>query len=335
MQVAPGVFQFKVPMPPNPLIPNGGLRYTLVYALHSAASGWVIIDAGSDTDEGFQAFQAQLSEAGITPQEVGLIVITHGHPDHVGLARRVKELTGAPVAMHRLDAPGSGHDPSGKTVRDRTLFRGWMERYGVPPQEKDGDDHYRHGKRDQEPLEVDILLEGGEELLPGSQLWTVWTPGHTEGHLCVHDAARRLFFSGDHVLPTITPHVSLYPGESSNPLGQFVGALQALMELDVEMVHPAHEYSFPGLRNRVQEILDHHDHRLQEIIDQVTDHPKTPYEISAGITWNVAPWDQLHPTTKRMAVMETLAHLHHLMEERRLVSHEAEGALLYGLPSVN
>ena len=122
MQVAPGVFQFKVPMPPNPLIPNGGLRYTLVYALHTA-SEWVIIDAGSDTDEGFQAFQAQLSEAGITPQEVGLIVITHGHPDHVGLARRVKELTGAPVVMHKLDAPGSGHDPSGKAVRDRTLFR--------------------------------------------------------------------------------------------------------------------------------------------------------------------------------------------------------------------
>ena len=332
MQVAQGVFQFKVPMPPNPLIPNGRLRYTLVYALHTA-SGWVIIDAGSDTDEGFRAFQTQLSEAGITPQEVGIIIITHGHPDHVGLARRVKELTGAPVAMHKLDAPGSGHDPSGKTVRDRTLFRRWMERYGVPPQERGDDHNYRHRKRGRKPLEVDILLEGGEELLPGSQLWAVWTPGHTEGHLCVHDVSRRLFFSGDHVLPTITPHVSLYPGESSNPLGQFVSALKSLRELDVETVHPAHEYSFPDLRNRVQELLDHHDHRLQEILDQVTNHPKTPYQISAGITWNVAPWDLLHPTTKRMAVMETLAHLHYLMEEGRLILHEADGFLMYGLPA--
>ena len=98
------------------------------------------------------------------------------------------------------------------------------------------------------------------------------------------------------------------------------------------MVHPAPEYSFPGLRNRVDETLTHHDHRLREILSQVTARPKTAYEISAGITWNVAPWDQLHPTTRRMAVMETLAHLHHLMEEQRLVSHETDQALLYGLP---
>ena len=141
MQVAPRVFQFKVPMPANSLIPDGGLRYTLVYALSTPSSGWVVIDAGLNTDDGFQAFQDQLSEAGIPAGDVALILITHAHPDHAGLANRIKELTGAQVAMHRLDALES-HSSSDRWS-DRDSSRRLTEWYGFPSQ--DLDQAFHHG----------------------------------------------------------------------------------------------------------------------------------------------------------------------------------------------
>lgn len=112
MQVAPGVFQFKVPMPSNRLIPGGGIRYTLVYLVSAPLDRWVIIDAGMNSDEGFRALKEQLIQSGITPSDVVVNLITHIHPDHSGLANRLKELTGAPIActswIHRAEVNPQG-----------------------------------------------------------------------------------------------------------------------------------------------------------------------------------------------------------------------------------
>lgn len=337
MQVAEGVFQFKMPMPRNPQVPDGGLGYTLIYAVETS-QGWVVIDAGMNTDEGFRAFQEGLSEAGIAPQDVTVIVITHGHPDHAGLANRLKELTGARLAMHRLDAGGPQQWQT--IARDPEGFRQWMQRYGVPVQELTEGFFFRPATDSQGQASpwrfptpaVDLLLEGGEEVVPGCGLWTIWTPGHSPGHLCVHDRNRRLLFSGDHVLPVITPHVSLFPGDEGNPLGRFLQVHRDLKELDVEMVHPAHEHSFPNLRHRVDEILDHHRNRMAEILAQVQDGPKTSWQITSGITWNVAPWEQLGPWMRRMALMETMAHLQHLVVEGGVTRQETDSTVLYGHP---
>jgi len=342
MQVAEGVFQFKVPMPPNPQVPDGGLGYTLTYAVETP-EGWVVIDAGLNTENGFEAFQRQMSEAGIVPQDVAVIVITHDHPDHAGLANRVKELTEARLVMHRLDASGAWQQrlrALAQMARDPESLRLWTQRYGVPAEElREGffprppTDSDGHSSPWRFPApHVDLLMEGGEEVLPGSGLWTIWTPGHSPGHLCVHDQKRRLLFSGDHVLPIITPHVSLYPGDEGNPLERFLQVQHDLKELDVGMVHPAHEHSFPNLRQRVDEILEHHRERMNEILTQVRDGPKTSWQITSGITWNVAPWEQLGPGTRRMALMETMAHLQHLVAEGRVTRQQTDSVVLYGRP---
>ena len=339
MQVAEGVFQFKVPMPTRRDIPDGGLRYTLVYAVQ-ISGGWVVIDAGLNTDEGFKAFQGYLSEAGIVPQDVSLIVITHGHPDHMGLANRFKELTGARLAMHRLDASGGDHHRARAEGAEAEAVREWIQRYGIPEGELRGEFIRRppgdfHGDASPwhfSPPSVDLLLEGGEELVAGSGLWAVWTPGHSAGHLCIHDRKRRLLFAGDHVLPTITPHVSLYPGDDGNPLGHFLEAQRYLKELDVDMVHPAHEHSFPDLGRRVDEILDHHRERMNEMLAQVRNGPRTAWQITSGIKWNVAPWEQLGSGTRRMALMETMSHLQHMVEEGELSRQETDSVVQYARP---
>ena len=340
MRVADGVLQFKVPRPPNPRVPDGGLLYTLVYVVETQ-EGYVLIDAGENTDKGFHVFQQELTKARITPSDIKLIVITHGHSDHAGLANRIKELTGARLAMHRLDTNGGEFSRRmGNLMNNRDAALRWAHRSGIPESEMEDDSSPRgharsHGHdtdwRASIP-KVDWLLEGGEELVEGSGLWTIWTPGHSAGHLCFHDQKRHLLFSGDHVLPTITPHVSLYPGDEGNPLALFLKAHRQLRDLDVQRVHPAHEYSFPGLRQRVDQILEHHDERMNEVLAQVQDYPKTAYQISSGISWNVAPWEKLGPGTRRAALMETMSHLQHMVVEGKLFQEEKESVVLYAKP---
>lgn len=283
-----GVHQFRIPMPPNQIRPSSRERYTLVYAVESPG-GWVMIDAGMESEAGLEALRGQIPEAGLDPRDCSLIVITHGHNDHFGLAAKAREFTGAPVAIHRADAT----NPYVLTF-----------------------------DADAGPPEVDVLLEGGEELAPGSGLWTIWTPGHTPGHTCVHDRDRRLLFSGDHVLPVTTPNVSRYPTDTGNPLQDFIDGHRALAELDVTMVHPAHEHSFAGLRTRVDEIIEHHHERAEEILAAAADGPRSAAGIAARISWNVGTWAEMNADTRNMAIWETSAHLHYLVREGRLIEEE-------------
>ncbi len=338
MQVAEGVFQLKMAMPRNPQAPARSLRFTLIYVVDTPV-GWTVIDAGMNTDEGFAAFKEGLSEIGIAPQDITSMVVTHAHPDHVGMASRLKEFTGARLAMHRLDASGGHHHGHGMAQTPEVL-RWWTRYYGVPAQQlADGflPQPMTHSQEAASPWRypaptVDLLLEGGEEIVPGCGLWAIWTPGHSPGHLCIHDRNRRILFSGDHVLPTITAHVSLHPGDDGNPLKSFLQVQRELKELDVDMVYPAHQHSFSGLSRRVDEILEHHQHRMDEILDQVKGGPKTSWQITSGITWNVAPWPKLSPWTRRMALMETMAHLQHMVEEGGVTRQETDSSVLYGYP---
>lgn len=285
MQVANGVEQFKVPMPRDPARPEGRERYTLVYAIKTGGA-WVMVDTGVDSDAGLSALTQQLSHAAIALGDIALVVMTHGHYDHFGLADKVRRLTGAPIALHRLDAASP---------------------YVLPYNPRSG------------PARVDVLLEGGEELLPGSGLWTIWTPGHTPGHICIHDRQRKLLFSGDHLLPVTTPNVSRYPSDQGNPLKDFLDAHSALAKLDVVTVHPAHEHSFTDLKTRVREIGQHHHERAQEILNVVAKRPSTAGEVAARISWNVGSWQDMSPDTRNMAMWEASAHLHFLVEEGSIV----------------
>lgn len=337
MQTTTEVFQFKVPMPANPNVRGGGLRYTLVYIVETA-QGWVLIDAGVDSDEGFKAFQEQLSQAGIAPSDIKTIVITHGHPDHAGMARRIAEFTGAKVAMHRLDAESPLHPRMHTNGNDAEKTRAWLRARGAPEEDVREIGNNPFGPRQRHDPgraggssapKVDVLLDDSEELVPGSGLRAVWTPGHTAGHICIHDGRRRLLFSGDHVLPGITPHISLIPGDHGDPLGQFLESHRRLLKLEVDTVHPAHQHSFSDLGGRVKEIMDHHQERMSEIEAQVQDGPRTPWEIASRVHWNVGPWSDLGPDTRWSALMETRAHIRHMVTRGRLVAQEQDSLILY------
>src|SRR5690606_39376886 len=126
--------------------------------------------------------------------------------------------------------------------------------------------------------------------LPGWNLRAIWTPGHTPGHLCFVEPDRKLLFTGDHVLPRITPAVAVHPQSTQNPLAEFLDSLHAVRKLDVDEVMPAHEFRFLELAGRVDYMIGHHEARLAEIEEAVTETPGLScWEITTRLTWS-RPW---------------------------------------------
>ncbi|GAA0920812.1 MBL fold metallo-hydrolase [Nonomuraea longicatena] len=305
-RVRPGLWSIPVPIPVNPL------RYVLVYALE-VPDGVVLIDAGWNTDEAYQALVDGLAVAGFAPSDVKAVLVTHIHPDHYGLAGRVREATGAWIGLHEADARLL-HDRYDESAIDALVERErrLLERAGVPEQTLDelagASMIIRHMVTMAKP---DRLIEDGEPLdLPGWDLRALWTPGHSPGHLCFVSPSRRLLFSGDHVLAKITPMVAVHPQSGPNPLADYLDSLAAVRKWDVDEVLPAHEYRFLELAERVDHVMAHHEERLTEIetVVRAAGDGVTCWDIATRLTWS-RPWETIPAFMRRAANGETLAHL--------------------------
>ena len=169
----------------------------------------------------------------------------------------------------------------------------------------------------------DVLMEDGDKPeVAGWDLVALWTPGHSPGHLCFWEGARRLMLSGDHVLPRITPNISLHPQSGDDPLGEFLQSLQRVAAFDADEVLPAHEHRFVGLDARVAELVRHHEQRFAEVLTAVRDGVTTAWDIAARMGWS-RPWSRIEGFMRRAAVAEAMAHLRAL--ERRGMLRENVG----------
>lgn len=315
-QVRPGLWSIPVPLPANPL------RYVLVYAFETRG-GVALVDTGWSTDDAWSALTAGLAEAGYGVADVRAALITHIHPDHYGLAGRVREVSDAWVALHPADAALLPARYGMEVPELLAHMRTFLEACGVPTDVLDELTEASMGVREFVALaQPDVLLEDGQRIdVPGWDLRAVHTPGHSPGHLCFHDVTRRLLISGDHVLPRISPNVSLHAQQPRNPLADFLDALQRVRALDVDEVLPAHEWRFRGLRERVDELADHHERRLSEVDAVLRDTPgATCWEVTSRLTWS-RDWAEVGGYMRRAAVGETLAHLV-LLESRGGAHHE-------------
>lgn len=311
-KVAPGLWSIPVPIPDSPL------RYVLVYAFE-LDDGVAIVDAGWDTEDAWQALTDGLVTIGASIEHVRAVLVTHIHPDHYGLAGRVREASGAWVGLHPADAALIGEryeDVHPLLDRTRALLRSC----GVPDHEAadlaNSSVPLRFWVQTVRP---DRLIDDGDRLdLPGWDLRAIWTPGHSPGHLCFVEEERRLLLTGDCVLPRISPNVGVHPQQRPNPLAEFLDSLQRLDRYDPELVLPAHEYRFVDLHGRLAALAEHHQHRLDEIHGRIEAEPGvTCWQLTERMAWS-RPWAQINGFMRRAANGETLAHLELLAHQRRV-----------------
>ncbi len=323
-QVRPGLWSIPVPIPDNPL------RYVLVYALELDGGGVALVDAGWDTDEAWKALSDGLAAAGGTMGDVRAVMVTHIHPDHYGLAGRVREASGAWIGLHPADAVmlESRYGNTDELLANMFHF---LADSGVP-EDKLPDLAFASMvmKSMVTMAEPDVLFEDGKQIeLPGWSLRTIWTPGHSPGHVCFCSDRDKLLISGDHVLPRITPNISVHTQQFPNPLGDFLESLLKVQNLGTEEVLPAHEYRFADLQGRLEEIIAHHADRLEEIEKVLTEHPgSTAWDITLKLHWS-RPWDEIEPFMQRQANGETLAHCVLLELHDRIHREGSEPALFF------
>ena len=300
-RVRDGVWSIPVPLPDNPL------RYVLVYALE-CRDGVALIDAGWDDERSWQALVDGLATAGYGIGDVRAVMVTHFHADHLGLADRVREASGAWVALHTLDARTAV--PPGDVSEVASMMRRHLVGNGVPVTTARTIVRNTPFERFAKRTRIDVLLEDQETVgLPGLDLTVVWTPGHSPGHSCFYEPNRRLLFAGDHVLPRITPQIAVFRQEDDNALETFLASLERLERYSVDEVLPAHEYRFRRLDSRLADMARHHTHRLAELFAAVREAPgSTAWQLCAALTWS-RPWPAFDLMNKRFALAETLAHL--------------------------
>jgi len=179
-------------------------------------------------------------------------------------------------------------------------------------------------------VEPDVQVEDGHEIVVKERkLKVIWTPGHTNGHICLYDAERRTLLTGDHVLDPISPNVSLNREYAGNPLGEYLRSLRKVGELDADLVLPAHGDPFRDISRRVRELLAHHDEREAEVLEAVSHGERTGYQVASALPWTrrKRTFSDLQSGQQRMALTETLAHLEEL-RSRGLIRRERRDDLL-------
>lgn len=307
-RVRPDLWSVPVPIPGSPL------RYTLTYIL-AVGGSVVVVDPGWDVDTSWQALVAGLDAVGAKPTEVSGIVVTHAHPDHHGLSARLREASGAWVAMHpaERDTLPARHWRGGE---GRAADLDWLRNCGVPSEIARELVFSEEGVASFLAMpEPDVLLADGD-LVPGAgrRLRAIWTPGHTPGHLCLHDEAEDLLLVGDHVLPRITPNIGLQPHVREAPLAAYLESLRRVAAYHSAEALPGHEYRFRGLADRVRTLLAHHDQRCEEVIAVLArTGPATAWQVTGELSWSRG-WSSVTGFMRRAALGEALAHLRHLAD---------------------
>ncbi|HEY79346.1 MAG TPA: MBL fold metallo-hydrolase [Dehalococcoidia bacterium] len=328
-EVIPGIYHLPLPLPDQFL---GHINTYLV----RGDGQCLLIDTGWDTPEAFNSLQEQLAETGVKLEDIAQIIVTHIHPDHYGLAGRLKQLSGAKIMAHHLEKD---------LIESRYInmagllaqLEQWLRINGVPAHELF---QLQTASLDLTklvtPITPDIDLYGGETITVGTfSLRVLWAPGHSPGQICLHEPGQKLLFSGDHILADITPNIGLNPQSSPDPLHDYLNSLSTMKKLDAALILPGHGQPFTGLDTRIEELFHHHEERCSEILRALNATPKTAYQVATMITWmpemGGAKLSKLESWDRRIAVMETLAHLEAMKNDGRL-DKITKGDIIYYQP---
>jgi glyoxylase-like metal-dependent hydrolase (beta-lactamase superfamily II) len=348
-EVAPGVLRLQLPMN------MPGLGHVNCYAIEDR-HGLALVDPGVPSARSWKALNERLTEAGLPIGRVHTVIVTHSHPDHYGAAQRLRQLTGAEIVTHehfktywdpheeddfvREVAVPADYEAQMGSIEKALMKLTGRERHspfdrpvpwGGPPPDGQWRERFRWRilplllSRIWQPPRPSRRVMDGTVIMLGDREWqAVYTPGHTNDHLCLLDPTGGIFVSGDHLLPTITPHISGLTNQRQ-PLQDFFGSLERMGSFDeVKVVLPAHGYEFGDLAGRSEEIVAHHHGRLATLTKAALEAPGNELTVPqySQVLFKPHAWGV-------MADSETFAHLEYLRQTGRATARPVDGELRY------
>jgi len=355
-EVAQDVLRMELP------ITMPGLGHVNCYAILDK-DGAAIVDPGLPGPGTWRALQDRLKQAGLAPRNVHTVLVTHSHPDHFGGAGRFARDFGAKVVAHhsfRFGVSSPAATEPEVSADDLSAHVAHGAHIAGEADSSDGDSPAGDaqalaqlraatsgetpwgGQEPRPPWRVKLKwrvmrllgrsvipvishpVEHGDVLnLAGREWFVVHTPGHTADHFCVHDPESGIFLAGDHVLPTITPHISGITS-SPDPLASFFFSLDRVAEMSgVKRVLPAHGHPFEDLAARCQAIKRHHYERLEKVKEIAREIGPAKVAAFSRHLFRERSWGA-------MAESETYAHLEHLRIAGEAECHPGDdGMLIY------
>jgi glyoxylase-like metal-dependent hydrolase (beta-lactamase superfamily II) len=298
----PGIWRLRLPLP-WPGVPHGN-----AWAV-AADGGIVLFDTGMGGPGRLRALDLALAQAGFGVEDVRLLVCTHSHSDHYGLAGPITAAAGCELWMH----PAWGHirlladDPEAAFERRIEVAR----QSGVPAEALA---RYREERGENAESGVEELREPDRELVAGVDevetdlgTWQVHhTPGHAPSHVVLHQPERRLLITGDHLLGRTVLFFDY--GHTPDPVGEFLGGLEAVEPLEVGLCLPGHGRTFRDPEAKIDAARRQVDRNLERIREALAEGERTAFEIVTAI----AGEGRLSPQAGGWMLQIVLAHLDHL-----------------------
>jgi len=326
-EVLSGIYQLTLTMSG---FPPGAVNSYLI----QDNNGYLMIDTGWDTPPSLQGLENQMSELGADLPDIKSVAVTHAHVDHFGLTPRLKHTYQAKIYLHRkeLDLIRFRYSHRDRFLSSMDKF---LRTHGFPEAELTPPEIQIPASDSLSSTSPDILLEGKEEIFAGEYSFRVInTPGHTPGHVSFYEPKKKILFSGDTLLPTIATNAALHIQHFPDSLQQHLNSLLTLRQLDINLVLPGHGEVFSNHRQRIEELLHHHEQRKGEIRSALVGGlPKTAYEVSRLISWSpqtgADAWNHLASLDKRFAVLQTIGYLELLIKENVLIGFSEAGKLYY------
>jgi glyoxylase-like metal-dependent hydrolase (beta-lactamase superfamily II) len=312
--VAPAVY--RIPLP----LPSDALRAVNIYAIDHGDSV-TLIDGGWATAQTAPALERGLAALGYRFTDISQILVTHMHRDHYSEAVAMRRRWGTHIALghgeadslRAIRAIAEGTGSSSNPARLRAA--GAAELAAMTEQEP-----RRQIEPDYYELPDEWIGAGPPIALKGRSLDAIETPGHTRGHLTFLDGAAASLYAGDHLLPHITPSIGYETAPGDSPLGSYLQSLALMKQLPDLQLLPAHGPPGMSTHQRADELLAHHERRLDQSADAVAAGAQTGLEVAQRLRWTrrerkLAELDSLNQT---LAVLETVAHLKVLVAQGRV-----------------
>ena len=312
-RVLPGLWRLRLPLP------WPGVPHVNAFAI-AAGSGVVLVDTGLHEPGAIGQLERALEQAGLRLEHVRLLVCTHAHSDHYGLAAPIVDAAGCELWMH----PNHGHMTAAATDPDRMLDRRVevARQSGVPERALR---EYQSSRRAQGIGVADVVLPD-RELVPGVELQTdlgAWqvheTPGHAPSHVVLHHPERGLLLTGDHLLGRVSLYYDF--GYTPDPAGEFLSSLEVVDRLEVKLCLPGHGRPFRDAAALVRANRREIAERLERVRAAIASEPRTPFEVVPSLAGD----RELTPMLVNWVLSEVLCYLRHLEVRGEARSLEGEG----------
>lgn len=321
VEIEPGIWVFSLPLP-------FALRQVNVYLINDGAGHLTLIDAGLGLPLDEAALRVGLAQVGVSTAALDAIVLTHAHPDHIGLAYALRRESGAPVYMLQHEAERMERvwgEKSGAMLLAVTRF---FAENGMRLEEAQSDPRVSGAAREGytgdalseearrralfpiPPREAIVTLADGETVKLGRWRYqAIWTPGHSDYHMCLlrEDG---LFIAGDHILPSITPNIGLYPNSRPDPVRDYDESLVKVRDARARLTLPGHRAPINDLAARVDELRAHQRERSTAALALVA--AQRDGAVAGAVAEGLFGARLRTVDDRRFAMAETLAHLESL-----------------------